>query len=317
MFLNLPIYDRLERCEKVLLAGMGGGFDLFCGLPIYFELKRKGVEVELANFSFSDIESWDGGVKLSPTLAGVTGEQERTVVYFPEYHLAKWFKSHLNKNITVWCFHKTGAASLLDNYHILQKHLNFDGIVLIDGGFDALIRGDEAETGSLIEDALSLCVVNEMDSMKERLICCTGFGIELGLSFDQILENISGLIREDGFYGSCSLLKNLNAYEYYESAVLYVQSQLYQDPSVINSSIISATRGDFGDVHLTPKTRGSHLNINPLMSQYWFFDLKKVAMRNLYISQLLQTRTFMEALEIFLGLRPLIPRRKSNHFKLI
>jgi hypothetical protein len=41
MQLNLPILDQLSPCRNLLIAGMGGGFDVFCGLPIYFELQRR------------------------------------------------------------------------------------------------------------------------------------------------------------------------------------------------------------------------------------------------------------------------------------
>ncbi|MCK6628246.1 MAG: hypothetical protein L6R45_24105 [Anaerolineae bacterium] len=33
MNLNLPIFDQVAHCQNLLIAGMGGGFDLFCGLP--------------------------------------------------------------------------------------------------------------------------------------------------------------------------------------------------------------------------------------------------------------------------------------------
>lgn len=56
MQLNLPILEQLSACKNLLIAGMGGGFDIFCGLPIYFELQGRGQTVHLANFSFSLIK---------------------------------------------------------------------------------------------------------------------------------------------------------------------------------------------------------------------------------------------------------------------
>ncbi len=53
MHLNLPMLDQVSSCRNLLIAGMGGGFDLFCGLPIYFELQRRGQRAHLANYSFS------------------------------------------------------------------------------------------------------------------------------------------------------------------------------------------------------------------------------------------------------------------------
>ena len=32
MDLNLPTLNQLSNCKNLLIAGMGGGFDVFCGL---------------------------------------------------------------------------------------------------------------------------------------------------------------------------------------------------------------------------------------------------------------------------------------------
>src|SRR3712207_6885372 len=53
MHLNLPILDRLTACENLLIAGMGGGFDLFCGLPVYFELDRKSTRLNSSHANIS------------------------------------------------------------------------------------------------------------------------------------------------------------------------------------------------------------------------------------------------------------------------
>lgn len=42
MDLNIPVFKQLSGCKHLLIAGMGGGFDIFCGLPIYFELQKRG-----------------------------------------------------------------------------------------------------------------------------------------------------------------------------------------------------------------------------------------------------------------------------------
>lgn len=39
--------------RPVLLLGMGGGYDIFSGIPIFFELRQDGVPVVLANLSFA------------------------------------------------------------------------------------------------------------------------------------------------------------------------------------------------------------------------------------------------------------------------
>jgi hypothetical protein len=103
----------------------------------------------------------------------------------------------------------------------------------------------------------------------------------------------------------------MEAYRDYEEAVLYTQNKRYQDASVINSSIISAARGQFGNYHLTEKTRGSRLWISPLMLLYWFFDLPTVARHNLFLPQLHETQTFMEAVFAARSALMDVPQRKT------
>ena len=310
MKLNLPIFDQLSTCTNLLIAGMGGGFDVFCGLPIYFELKKYGINAHLANFSFSDIENVDFGTRLTKTLVGITPKPERIFPYFPEFHLVNWFKEKRNTELTIWCFHKTGAAPLTENYRILCQHLEIDGILLVDGGVDSLVRGDEAEMGTAIEDLTSLYAVNQLPIGK-RFLACIGFGAEQNLTHAHILENVAGLTKAGGFLGSCSLTPQMESYQSYDDAVTYVQSREFQDPSVINSSIVSAARGHYGDYHLTAKTRNSRLWISPLMPVYWFFDFDCVVKQNILLPEIAGTLLFRDALYKVIAKAEGLPRRKE------
>ena len=312
MNLNIPDIDSLKQCDNLLIAGMGGGFDIFCGLPIYFELTKMGKKVHLANLSFSNIEDLKSTVKLTDTLAEVTSEISEESPYFPEKYLSEWFKEKHNKRQGIWCFHKTGAIDLVSNYQKLIAHLSIDGILLIDGGVDSLIIGDEEQTGSLIEDALSLLAVNEQVNLKYKGVGCVSFGSERDLSFGHILENIAKLTKKGGFKGSCSLVKQMESYKEFESAVLFVQAKPYQDPSVINSSLISAVQGEYGNYHLTTKTRGSQLWISPLMPIYWFFDFEKLVNENLYLNYLQHTKSFMDAMNRYLSVRSFFKPRGDS-----
>jgi hypothetical protein len=311
MELNLPIFNRLSSCKNLLIAGMGGGFDLFCGLPIYFELRKQGINVHLANFSFSDIENADFGIRLTKTLVGITPKPGRVFPYFPEFHLVNWFKEERNEELTIWCFHKTGAAPLTENYKVLCEHLQIDGILLVDGGVDSLVRGNEAEMGTALEDLTSLYAVNQLANVSTRLIACIGFGAERDLTHAHILENIAALTKAGGFLGSCSLIPQMESYQAYDGAVTFVQNQEFQDPSVINSSIISAVRGNYGDYHLTQKTRNSRLWVSPFMSLYWFFDFDCVVKQNMLLPEIAGTQLFRDALYKVLAKTERISRRKE------
>ena len=315
MQLNLPVMSQFESCENLLIAGMGGGYDVFCGLPIYFELLSQGKTVHLANYSFTGVAGLQPGgtVRLTDTLVGVTADYERRVMsYFPELYLAKWFKQTQQQEIIIWCFQKTGVKPLMENYRALIDHLSIDGILLIDGGVDSLMRGDENEVGTIAEDFLSLMAVNEMAQVPLRMLACIGLGAEENVTYEQVFQNIADLTAAGAYHGASTLVKQNPAYQRYEEAVLFVQDQPFQSPSVINSSIISAVRGEPGDYHLTLKTHGSTLHISPLMPLYWFFDIAAVAERNLYLDDLAWTETFLQAYNTLLELRQVGARRKPT-----
>lgn len=316
MRLNLPILDELMDCRSLLIAGMGGGFDLFCGLPIYFELASRGRKVHLANFTFSRIEHLKGGTHLADGLIGATYDAQSLLHYFPELHLARWFQEARGEAVTVWCLQAPGAQPLLASYRVLASHLDLDGILLMDGGVDSLMRGDEKYTGTVLEDCLSLAAVDGLEGIPLKRLACLGFGAEEDVSHAAVLENIAALTREGAFLGSCSLVRQMEACQLYEAAVQYAHERPGQDPSVINASVVSAVQGQYGDYHLTEKTRGSRLWISPLMPLYWFFDLPGVTARNLFLPELSRSHTRLEALSALARFRTLVPERPAARIPL-
>jgi len=174
------------------------------------------------------------------------------------------------------------------------------------------MHGDEAQLGTIVEDSISLVAVGELGDVPVRLTVCLGMGAEQDIAYAQVFENIAQLAEAGGFLGSCSLSKRFASYQAYEEAVLFVQSQPYQDPSVINSSVISAVQGNHGNFHLTAKTKGSHLSISPLMSIYWFFELSAVAQRNMFYAYLRYSMTFRDALLSLSQIRTMLPKRQPS-----
>jgi len=316
MRLNLPIFDQLANHHNILIAGMGGGYDVFCGLPIYFELKAQGLNAHLANYSFSEIAKLKDGLRLTDTLVGVTADTQAAFDYFPERYLALWFREHLHEEITLWCFDKTGTRPLLENYSTLVEHLAIDAILLVDGGVDSLLRGDETEIGTVVEDTISLIAVSELKGVQTKLLDCIGLGAEQEILYAQILENVAKLTEVGAFLGNCALVAQMECCQLYESAVAYVQSQPRQESSVINTSVLSAVQGKFGNYHTTDKTQGSRLWISPLMPIYWYFDVRGVARRSLLFSALRYTDTLTDAFRALLQTRRTLPPRKASKVQL-
>lgn len=93
MRLNIPSVEDLLACKNLLIAGMGGGFDVHCGLPIYLELLARGVRPHLASLSFSPfLRRVSSELRLTHTLVGVTADYPGKTIYFPELDLARWFR---------------------------------------------------------------------------------------------------------------------------------------------------------------------------------------------------------------------------------
>src|SRR5438067_887884 len=89
----LPFFTALEPARRVLIAGAGGGFDVFCGLPLYFALRNAGKDVFLANLSFTRLEDTTGRA-LAPALYEVDADSQGPgyINYFPEGYLCQWFR---------------------------------------------------------------------------------------------------------------------------------------------------------------------------------------------------------------------------------
>ena len=281
MELNLPILHLLEDSQNILIAGAGGGFDIFAGLPIYFTLKAMGKNVHLANFSFTPIEIVNrfcetitlAKDELEGATAGIADDFH--VHYYPEGYLARWFKDICDEDTTIWMFSRNGGKRLGELYEILLGHLKFDALIMIDGGVDSLMRGNEYGTGTLIEDTVSMSAIRQLD-VPVKILACLGFGSELEVCHHNALFNMARLTKSGAFYGSCALVKGMNAYDRYEEACRYVWEQPNHHKSHINMRVVSATNGEFGNHHLYNDYRPLEVFVSPLMSLYWFYDAQKV-----------------------------------------
>jgi hypothetical protein len=317
MKLNLPILDSLRNSRNILIAGAGGGFDVFSGLPLYFALREMGKSVHLANYSFSEFAIVQAvsqpQVLIDGLLLGAHGAIQINLPYYPEGYLVRWFREARGEDVTVWMFARTGVAPLIQGYSRLVKHLNIDAIVLVDGGVDSIMRGDEVGSGTLVEDSITLAAVDEID-VPVKLLACIGFGTEVeeAVCHYNALENIAALAKAGGFLGSCALTPQMEVFQLFESACRYVWEQPNHQKSHISTRIIPAVKGEFGNYHLYSSDYSS-VFISPLMSLYWFFDARTVIARNLLIPRISSTITTTQAIMICAALKQEVlqrPRRE-------
>jgi hypothetical protein len=311
--LRLPA--RLEQSRRILVAGAGGGFDVYAGLPIYERLRGLGKDVFLANLSFTYLGGTDAR-RLTRALYAVDADTTGGDGYFPERTLAR-FLSRRGAPASVYTFDKLGVAPVREAYEYLVRSLDLDAIVLVDGGTDILLRGDEVDLGTPEEDMTSLAAVAGVD-VPTRLVTCVGFGIDTfhGVCHANWLENVAALAADGAFLGSAALLERMPEVRLYLDAVADADAATPGRPSIVNGSIASAIEGRFGDYHRGRRTRGSKLFISPLMTLLWAFDLPAVARHNLYLDFLTGTQSVSEvqlAIKRFHASAQIRPREAIPH----
>ena len=187
----IPFLSTLERAERVLIAGCGGGFDVFAGVPIAQQAMRAGKQVIFANFSFTNL--WlCGGEQITPTTWRVD-ERSDDIPYFPERWLAEWLAAR-GRVPPIYAFAKSGVRPLRAAYSLIMERHDIDLCVLVDGGTDSVLFGDEPSLGTVVEDAVSTvaaCAATE----KPVILAAIGFGVDHhhGVSHHAFLENAARL----------------------------------------------------------------------------------------------------------------------------
>ncbi len=307
---TLPFFERLAPYQRILLSGLGGGFDIFSGLPLYFYLRAQGKQVTLANLSFSRLDVSTTAEWMTPAVATITSTTDGPVGgYFPERYLSEWF-ARRGEHVPVYAFEKTGVEPLREAYRAIIDRHDIEVVVGCDGGTDSLMRGDEPQLGTPEEDMTSLCAIAGISELQDSILACLGFGVDTfhGVCHHYFLEAVAELTRSGDFLGAWSCLAQMPEVSQYKEAVEYVHGRMPSRPSIVNHSIMSAVDGEFGNVHKTSRTAGSELYINPLMALYFTFDLQAVARRVLYLGMLEETQFFREVMFRIRGYRSMIAR---------
>jgi hypothetical protein len=298
------LFTRLRDARRVLVAGAGGGFDVYAGLPLALALREAGAEVHLASLSFADLYGLDLDVWVEQDVAAVRPDTVLRGDYFPERTLAEWLEGQ-GLPSTVYAFPRTGVEPLRAAYRSLLAHLGgVDAVVLVDGGTDILMRGDEHGLGTPEEDMASLAAVGGLTEVPHRLVACLGFGVDAyhGVNHSLVLENLAALERDGAYLGAFSLPRESREGALYLDAVEHARRRTASHPSIVNGSVAAAVRGGFGDVRFTERTRNSELFVNPLMAVYFCVDAPRLARRNLYLDRLEGTalmRQISSAIERF------------------
>lgn len=299
--LNLPHLAGIPQAQNILIAGMGGGYDIFGGLPLYFALREQGKQVHLANYTFTDPhqikDASSPQIAIPDILIGTQGRVRRPVAYYPEGYLTEWFLTSRGEDVPVWMIARLGVQPVRMAFQHLVTTLDIDAIILVDGGVDSLMHGDESAPGTLTEDSITLGAVRHLGL--PMIQACIGFGTEVeeNVNHYRALENMAKLITDGAFYGSCALTPHMSAYQAYATACRYVFDKQPKGLSHIHTRVIPSVEGRFGHQSMYDDAKPDPALISPLMGIYWFFDSHAVIKRNQLLDLLEDTHLSQEAFQ--------------------
>jgi len=262
------------------------------GLLMACKIKRFGLKQDPVCFEvFSDTE---------PQLRDARAKLE-FASYFPEQQLSQWFETVEKERVPVYTFIRSGVRQQTAAYEDLIQTLKLYTIVLVDGGTDSLMFGDEQGLGTPGEDMLSIASVNAARGVSCKLLVCLGFGVDShhGVSHGRFLENVAAMGKKGGYLGCFSLLREMEEVQKFTDAY----NACLPANSIVCSSVVSAVNNEFGNVHAkaTEKRTGrGQLFINPLMCLYWSFKLDTVVELNKYVgsSALQQTTSYYKITDL-------------------
>jgi hypothetical protein len=280
--------------KTVLLCGCGGGFDFVHSLTLYPELLRLGKTVVLGSYSFGDPNELKGaadvfneaGVTVRLATATSTPDQH----YGPEVHVCSFLDLRypsLAPHFVYAYYARDFTVPLLTRLYqqFIDSH-SVDAIVLVDGGSDSIMAGDEEGLGDPIEDAVSVTTVASLKELKARVLISIGLGTD---RFNQVsdaasLRAIAELTRMGGFLGAVILEPAGAGACFYRDCLEHIyQRQGFR--SVLAGTIVSAVEGHFGWEDVPPvlqeRVRPGQLFLWPLMAVLWGFDVETVAQRSL------------------------------------
>lgn len=196
-----------------------------------------------------------------------------------------------------------GAATLTSELKQIVAHHQIDLVIAIDGGVDGLMFGDEVDSGTVLQDFITLAAVSKLNV--PSVAAFVGFGCETdeNLNHYRVLENIATLTKEGAFLGACALTPG-KTFDHYRTEVF---SSSHPRLSHIQTRIVASVEGHFGNAKIESDPNLSTVVfeqetsqfINPLMNLYWFFDLQGLVRNNRIIPHLHETQTMTEALRVY------------------
>ncbi len=303
--------------KTVMLCGCGGGFDFVHSLLLYPELKRLGKSVVIGSYSFGDPHRITGDAEIVFDRGGavakrVEGASKPDPYYGPEVHVCSYLDSvypaSAPHSIYAYYARAFSVPLLRALYDQLIRAHSIDAIVIVDGGSDSLMAGDEEGLGDPIEDAVSVTTVASLEPQIVKILVSVGLGTDRynHVSDAASLRAIAELTQMGGFLGAVSVEPSNMSYRFYRDCLEHIyRGQGFR--SVLSGTIASAIEGWFGRDRVPPLIQGrvkkGELFIWPVMSVLWGFDVDSVARRSLIAKWIIGCQTVRECTDALLAAR--------------
>ncbi len=309
-----PLWAELAGCDRVLIAGAGGGFDVYAGLPIAHRLAAGGASVTLANLSFSDLSDLPDDAWSGDGVARIRSDSPGNRDYFPERTLVRWLESE-GLAWEVYAIVRAGVEPVSRAYAWLVERCRPDALVLVDGGTDILLRGDEAGLGTPEEDVVSLLAAGQAP-VPTKLVVSLGFGIDAhhGVAGTDTLRRLAEVAREGAYLGALSIPGDSPEALAYCDAVSHAALHNPARPSIVNGQIAAAVQGEFGHPRIAGDPPATDLFVNPLMAVYFTVRLDVLASALLYRDRILNSQTIEDVSRCIEDFRAGLPGRAARPF---
>lgn len=305
--LNIPepfeqeVRSYLPEGKKILLMGVGGGFDILSCLPLYHTLRMKGFNLELANFSmvkFDLLHELTDPIILSNNVYGATSTIKAATEHYPEGYLSAWFKEGFEEDVTVWMLQQQSVPDMVDSLRLMIEKLDIGLIILCGAGSKSIMTGEEEGCGEIFFPSIVLAAIRYLENTRS-LLFVMGVNTSGGRKAESMLnamEGVQALIMADAYYGGCTMDKRMDCFKYYKSAYEYIVDQQHHQKSPIHEMIITAIYGGFGP----HKEYGGF--ICPELYQGHFFDAVLVSNYNILIPHIETIPEYDELLQRGLGI---------------
>jgi hypothetical protein len=287
---------RLEADDvrTVLLAGCGGGFDFVHALMLWPGLRRLGKRVLVHSYSFGDPERIEGAPAVYTNGDAVVRRAHARCVpaanYGPEVHAASFLDLQRPADAphaVLASYARSWTVPALTAFYqeLVQAHA-IDAVVLVDGGSDALMRGDEEGLGDPIEDAVSIASVAALTRPKVKLLISAGLGVDRfnHVSDAATLRAVAELTAAGGYLGTLGIEPDGELATFYRGLLDHLDRR-HSFRSVVAGSIAASIGGAFGadavPSGLHSRVEPGDVYLWPLMAMLVGFEVDVVARRSL------------------------------------